>query len=110
MAAIEADPTLAEPLVAGPPLPPRRGALRRPPRDGPLGRRRAVATHPGPPPGPRRLRARGRRGRSPSIAAELGWSADELDASVEELPRIACSDEREAADLPETHLETLLGA
>ena len=48
MAAIQSDPTLADPIVAGSPVHPRRGHVRRPPRDGPVGRRPAVDDAPGP--------------------------------------------------------------
>ncbi|MFZ4517959.1 MAG: FAD-dependent oxidoreductase [Microthrixaceae bacterium] len=43
------------------------------------------------------------------IGEELGWGAKDLDRSVEEYQRDT-THERTAASLPETHLETLLGA
>ena len=109
MAAIQADPTLAEPIVPGLPYTQRRGDVRRPPRDGPVGRRPAVATHPRPAPGPRRLGARRGRGRRPRCRRPRVGRRPSIDASVEEY-RASVRHEREAANLPETHLETLLGA
>ena len=73
-----ADAALAEPLVPGLPYVARGGRLRGPSRDGPLGGRRAVPPHAGPPARPgRHRRGRGRVARL--LAPELGWS----DADVE---------------------------
>ena len=43
------------------------------------------------------------------IGADLEWSATDADRSVEEY-QSATVHERDAANLPETHLESLLGA
>ena len=88
MASIQADPTSAEPLVAGPAVHPGRGGVRRAPRDGPLGRRRAVAPHPGPAVRPGRLRRRGRRRRRPHRRrARLGRRRTSERASRRTAPR-----------------------
>ncbi|MFI5044037.1 MAG: glycerol-3-phosphate dehydrogenase/oxidase, partial [Acidimicrobiales bacterium] len=108
MAAIQSDPTLAEPIVSG--LPYTRAEAMFAVRhemarsvDDLLSRRTRA-----------RLLARDDSALAAAevgalVAAEQGWSADDLDASVEEY-RASVRHEREAANLPETHLETLLGA
>ncbi len=108
MAAIQDDPSLAEPLVPG--LPYVRAealfavrhemagsvddVLSRRTRSRLLGRDDSAV-------------AAGEVGRL--IGEELGWDAGQLDRSVEEYQRDT-THERTAASLPETHLETLLGA
>ena len=61
----------AEPLVPGLPYLARRGRVRRPRRDGPHRRRRALAPHPGPAAGPRRVG----RGGADDVAALHGRRA-----------------------------------
>jgi glycerol-3-phosphate dehydrogenase len=108
MAAIQADPSLLEPLVAG--LPYVRAEALFAVRHEMAGSVDDVLS--------RRTRSRllarddsadaaGAVGRL--VGDELGWSAGDLDRSVEEY-QSGTRHEREAADLPETHLDALLGA
>ena len=108
MAAVQADPSLLEPLVPGLPYVRAEGlfavrhemattvddVLSRRTRARLLGRDDSA-------------RVAGDVGRL--IASELGWDAAAAEASAEVF-RTATRHEREAADLPETHLDALLGA
>lgn len=108
MAAIQADPSLAEPLVPG--LPYVRAEAVFAARHEMAGSVDDVLS--------RRTRARLLARDDSALAAaevgrilagELGWSAAETDRSVEEYQE-ATRHERTAAGLPETHLDALLGA
>ena len=107
MAAIEDDPSLGEPIVPGLPYVARRGrcsrcATRWRARSSDVLSRRTRARLFG-----RDDSADAAEAVAALMSAELGWSAEDAAASVEEY-RSAIAHERQAAGLPETHLAPLL--